>query len=56
METQENFLNLAIEAAQIAAEPLKNAVEGYRSIHLEEAHDVKLQADLESERKIREWK
>lgn len=55
METQENFLNLAIEAAKVAAEPLKNAVEGYRSIHLEEAHDVKLQADLESERKIREY-
>ena len=51
--TNLSYLQIAIEAARIAAEPLKNAVAGYRSIHVEEAHDVKLQADLESERKIR---
>ena len=55
MESQSDFLSIAIEAARIAAEPLKNAVAGYRSIHMEDAHDVKLQADLESERKIREF-
>ena len=55
MEANHKLLELAIQAANVAAEPLKNAVEGYRSIHLEEAHDVKLQADLESERKIREY-
>ena len=55
MESQSDLLKIAIDAAKIAAEPLKNAVEGYRSIHMEDAHDVKLQADLESERKIREF-
>jgi len=55
MDSKRTHLQLAVEAAQIAAIPLKNAVAGYRSIHVEEAHDVKLQADLESERKIREF-
>ena len=55
MEAKNTHLDIAIRAAKIAAEPLKSAVEGYRSIHLEEAHDVKLQADLESERRIREF-
>lgn len=55
METKQKHLTLALEAAKVAAQPLKEAVEGYRSIHIEEAHDVKLQADLESERKIREF-
>jgi myo-inositol-1(or 4)-monophosphatase len=55
METQQNFLQIAVDAAKIAAEPLKNASEGYRTIHMEDAHDVKLQADLESERKIRKF-
>lgn len=48
-------LETAIQAAKVAAEPLKQVAKGYRSIHVEEAHDVKLQADLESERKIRDY-
>lgn len=48
-------LETAIQAARVAAEPLKAVAAGYRSIQVEEAHDVKLQADLESERKIREY-
>ncbi|MCG8525830.1 MAG: hypothetical protein MI748_05595 [Opitutales bacterium] len=55
MGNQSANLEIAVEAAKIAAEPLKNAKEGYRSVHLEEAHDVKLQADLESEKLIREY-
>ncbi len=55
MNSPKELLTIAVEAARIAAQPLKHAAEGYRSIHMEEAHDVKLQADLESERKIREY-
>lgn len=55
MQAQLSNLEIAINAAKVAAEPLKRGGDGYRAIHVEEAHDVKLQADLESERKIREY-
>jgi myo-inositol-1(or 4)-monophosphatase len=55
MDATKDHLKTAIQAAKVAAEPLKTAATGYRTIHMEEAHDVKLQADLESERKIREY-
>jgi myo-inositol-1(or 4)-monophosphatase len=54
MDSQTELLSIAIQAAKVAAAPLKQAVAGYRTIKVEEAHDVKLQADIESERKIRE--
>ncbi|HOO92307.1 MAG TPA: inositol monophosphatase family protein, partial [Opitutales bacterium] len=48
-------MKIAIEAAETAAVPLKEVVSGYRSVHMEDSHDVKLQADLESEKRIRSF-
>ena len=53
MEDHASLLRVAIEAAETAAVPLKEVVSGYRKVHMEDSHDVKLQADLESERRIR---
>jgi myo-inositol-1(or 4)-monophosphatase len=55
MSDSTEALNLAFKAAKLAAEPLKQAIAGYRTIQVEETHDVKLKADLESERRIREF-
>jgi myo-inositol-1(or 4)-monophosphatase len=51
----EKVLEIAIAAALEAAIPLTQATGGYRDVEAEEAHDVKLKADRESEIRIRKF-
>lgn len=50
-----DLLSTARAAAETAAGPLIEAKSSYKKVHLEEAHDVKLQADIESEKLIRTY-